>query len=121
MRATLLAISLQSPALSLPFQIISEIFGFLKPWDRRNAALVCKMWKEATYCRSLYNRAVFRSQEAFERARLLWSKDTYHPFSVVEFENINEFPNDFDEIWSDIGKTVTALEFVDSEGLSKSL
>lgn len=103
------------------FQMIWEIFGFLKPWDRRNAALVCKKWMETSYRPYFYNCAVFMGQTSIETARSRWKKEAYHPFSVVEFLSIETFPIDFDEICEDLGKTVTTLKFSYCRGLSKFL
>lgn len=82
--------------------------------------MVCKSWSEATLYKSLYNCAVFMRQESIDKARLLWTNDTYHPFSAIEFTLIHKFPKDFAEILDYLGKTVTVLDFNDCK-IGKSL
>lgn len=103
----------------LPIEILSKIFTFLKVRHRKNAALVCTKWRNATRCPSFYRTLKLHDGLYLDEPPLSLFRCSYHPFSVIYFDSIEDFEdNNVAEFWKEVSESVRELIFSSCEGLN---
>uniref|UniRef100_A0A336MLP8 CSON002842 protein n=1 Tax=Culicoides sonorensis TaxID=179676 RepID=A0A336MLP8_CULSO len=103
----------------IPVEIISKIFSYLKTRHRKVASLVCSKWRNATRCPSFYRTLRLHKGLYLDEPPLSLFQNSYHPFSVIIFDDIDEFTQDISEFWKVVAESVRELHFRSCEGLDQ--
>ncbi|XP_063703635.1 uncharacterized protein LOC134833293 [Culicoides brevitarsis] len=102
----------------LPVEVLSKIFSYLKVRHRKISSLVCIKWRNATRCPSFYRTLRLHKGLYIDEPPLSLFQNSYHPFSVIIFEDIDEFTQDISEFWKVVTDSVRELHFMSCEGLN---
>lgn len=101
--------------------MLSKIFSYLKVRHRKISSLVCTKWRNATRCPSFYRTLRLHEGLHLDEPPLSLFQNSYHPFSVIIFEDIDEFTQDISEFWKVVKDSVRELHFTSCEGLDSDI